>query len=596
MTTRRPCRPIHDRWLILPLLALGIVTFAAAAFAQAPIPAQLKARPGFAPKDFSVIQEGEWFHAFYIETDNSILYDTGTNLGHSRSKDLYHWEYLDSNFVPGSASFDNARVWAPHVVKVDGVFYLFYTGISSDPSTLHHQSIGVATSTDLSCWTRYPLPIVECAGVAGSRCSPAMGELRDPFALQDPTTAGRWLVYFTEKVASPDVMVVGIAGTTEDLTEASWADLGPVWTPSDTWPFNEAQTESPHLFTHDGLWYLFYTSNAGNNQITIWTSPDSPAPGATWTRRMRLGKLPSEEKDSFLGYNTTGWFASELFKDAAGREYFGVVHQDSAYDYQPRRLQFRQVVWTPGNWKFSLASPFRVSAIAWSTETGNHSVNLGQRADLVVSAWSGSGRTGEFEVVEKDAGQPDQLLPPGSLGLPASLALDGATTVYEWDAFGEPDDDGTPNRLEIAVRVKGEPSVASPTLYIDLPGGGDHDPYETEARARRVIRGDGSTTDPPKSTPALPTLRALRETPLGTGVGLLVDLPEPANAKLEIFDPQGRRVRTLRSESMPRGASVVLWDRLDDAGARVRDGLFFVRLQALGHRVTSRIVVTSAAR
>jgi len=566
---------------------------AGTALAQAPIPSQLKARAGFSPKDFSVIQEGEWFHAFYIEVDNSILHDPGTRLGHSKSKDLYHWQYVDSNFGPGTAAFDNARVWAPHVIKVDNVFYLFYTGISNDPATPNHQAIGVRTSTNLSDWAPCPTAIVECAGIQGSRCSPSVGELRDPYVMQDPTTPGRWLVYFAEKVDSPDVMAVGIAGTTGALTQSPWGDLGPVWTPGTTWPYDEPQTESPHLFEHDGLWYLFYTSNAGNNQITIWTSPGSPAPGATWTRRLRLGNIPpppgQPPQESFLGYNADHWFASELFKDSAGREYFGAVNDDSS----SRRLQFRQVAWTPGNWKFSLASPFRVSGLAWSTETGYNSVNFGQRADLVVSAWSGAGRTGEFEVVEKDPGQPDQLIAPASLNLPASLALSGATTIREWNALAEPDDDATPNRMEIAVRVKGEPSVTSPTLYITLPPGGEHDPYETEARAHRSPAGDGSAAN---RTSSAPTLRALRETPLGPGVGLLVDLPQAAKAKLEIFDPQGRRVRTLRLELMPRGGSVVMWDRLDDAGTSVRHGLYFGRLQALDHTVTTRIVVTPATR
>ncbi len=581
MSTVRSYR--HRRALRLALAlfaALALALTAQVAVAQ-PTPAQMKARTGWAPKDFTVLQDGDWFHAFYIETDTSNPTDTGTRLGHSRSKDLYHWEYLDSAFGPGTANFDNDRVWAPHLVKVDGVFYLFYTGISHTAPTQNHQAIGVATSANLSTWVRYSSPIVDCAVADIAQCLPnvsAGGQLRDPFALRDPNNASRWLAYYGTVADGGLYMTTGIAQTSSALTTAPWTDHVPAWVPESTWWKNQGVVESPHLFDHAGLWYLLFTSNAGTNPISVVTNAVAPVDAeASWQFRGRLHDV--------LGYNTNTWFASEYFKDSGGREYFGVVADDTT-----RRLQFRQIAWAPGDWKFSLLSPFRVSGLAWLGASGQ--VTEGDPANFRIDAWTAAGRTAQLEVTEYDSGQPDQVLNPATIGLPSSVALSGASTTVNWNAAWTPDDDSTPDRIEIRIRVAGEPSVRTNLLYINRRPDGDHDPFLDGARARRV--GPGTTPEALAITE--PALRTLRETPLGPGIGLLVDMPEEANARLEVFDAQGRRLRTLRSEVLPRGASVVLWDGRDDAGGSVRAGLYFARLQTLGRTLSSRVLVTPTVR
>ncbi len=54
------------------------------------------------------------------------------------------------------------------------------------------------------------------------------------------------------------------------------------------------------------------------------------------------------------------------------------------------------------------------------------------------------------------------------------------------------------------------------------------------------------------------------------------------DADLSIFDPQGRRVRSLIRGEQPAGSGVARWDGRDEHGSRARAGVYFARLIAPG--------------
>jgi hypothetical protein len=312
----------------------------------------------------------------------------------------------------------------------------------------------------------------------------------------------------------------------------------------------------------------------------VWTNATAPI-GAegSWQRRGTL--------DGVLGYPSR-WFASEKFDDVDGNEYFGVVSDLPDH----RRIQIRRMTWAPGDWKFGLVPPpAGVTAIGWTTDTGTETVIQGQHANLVFTSSAFQGRQAHIEIVEHDAGQPDQILSPASVGMTTGdIDLTGTTTTFPWVTQVTPDDDATPNRLEIQVRLKNDPSVISPILYVNLPSGGDHDPYRDGARMREV---PPDNTGGNASRPAV-KFRVLKETPLGPGIGLLVDLATETEARVEIFDLAGRRLRTISSGRLAKGATVLLWDGRDDAGQIVR-GAAFARL-ATPKETRSQLVLASGVR
>jgi hypothetical protein len=56
----------------------------------------------------------------------------------------------------------------------------------------------------------------------------------------------------------------------------------------------------------------------------------------------------------------------------------------------------------------------------------------------------------------------------------------------------------------------------------------------------------------------------------------------PSEVRIDVFDVQGRRVRTLIDRPMTRGTHIVGWDSRDDYGRRVASGAYFARLTVGG--------------
>ncbi len=80
--------------------------------------------------------------------------------------------------------------------------------------------------------------------------------------------------------------------------------------------------------------------------------------------------------------------------------------------------------------------------------------------------------------------------------------------------------------------------------------------------------------------------------PAREGVSLAFALPREARVELAVFDPAGRRVRTLVAGVRAAGEHAPRWDLSDDAGRAVGAGLYFARLEVEGRRLVRRLAVT----
>lgn len=90
--------------------------------------------------------------------------------------------------------------------------------------------------------------------------------------------------------------------------------------------------------------------------------------------------------------------------------------------------------------------------------------------------------------------------------------------------------------------------------------------------------------------PAEMTLSPGRPNPFGRGVVAEFALPDPGQALVEILDVRGRRLRVLHDEWTAAGRHRVTWDGTDPFGRPVADGVYFVRLRALGNTLTTKSV------
>jgi hypothetical protein len=291
------------------------------------------------------------WHLFYIRHHQNPGYTEDVNernFGHATSINLENWDVVDRNVLQVPGVWDTKHVWAPHIVRKpnDITYYMFYTGVDA----ADNQKIGVATSTDLSTWTRGSGPILSADMIPWADPSPPdpyLGEqqFRDPFVMEDPTTPGQWLMYYVTvaRDRTPG-MVVGVAKSAAGNFLGLWDDLRPLWKTSSRL-MGSGRTESPHSFPHNGKWWVMYTPTYGDaDTIRFEINETDPVNPDTLSWGPHTGSMnPSERLYNVTeGYETpwtflNGWHATEYLQFRVG-EYL------AAWDDYNQSIDFVQLV------------------------------------------------------------------------------------------------------------------------------------------------------------------------------------------------------------------------------------------------------------
>jgi hypothetical protein len=120
----------------------------------------------------------------------SAGYEEGAALiGLATSRDLLHWTLTDPILYPADgASWEHGGLYRPDLLLDRGTYYLYYNAktdtLPKSEGGGWHEQTGVATSTDLKLWTRYPGNPILRNGSRGSGTYPASNPLHD----QSPPT------------------------------------------------------------------------------------------------------------------------------------------------------------------------------------------------------------------------------------------------------------------------------------------------------------------------------------------------------------------------------------------------------------------------
>ena len=108
----------------------------------------------------------------------------------------------------------------------------------------------------------------------------------------------------------------------------------------------------------------------------------------------------------------------------------------------------------------------------------------------------------------------------------------------------------------------------------------------TPAAARAAAAGTAAGAD------ETPGRAVVKPNPARTMTEITFDTPAPgAPLDVSVLDVAGRRVRTLESAAAPTGRRILSWDLRDDRGARVRNGLYFVKVSQGSRSKFTRVVV-----
>lgn len=187
-------------------------------------------------------------------------------------------------------------------------------------------------------------------------------------------------------------------------------------------------------------------------------------------------------------------------------------------------------------------------------------------------------QNGTWHIVEPVAGYDDDVIPvlesgPGFTG----HSDDWVDEVFDITAYKSAS-------TRVRFRFASGPSGTGPGWLIDdvaFDTRGESQSVDLQPVAPGGVTGAASTRlvlARPAPSPALGDTR----------IGFR--LPADAGVTLSVLDASGRRVRALHQGGMSAGEHTIAWNGLDDTGAAVAAGVYFVRIEALGRSETRPIV------
>jgi len=215
------------------------------------------------PNDFSVYYEDGWYHAYYIKSDMGF---NARAFGYEKSQDLTHWSFM-GNVIPinTTSNWMKSEVWAPHVIKNDSNYLMFYTAVNRD--SLPIQRLALATSDNLIDWenanvnncpnTDYHGCIWDCNLSWSSWTGDGttwLDSCRDPMVFTDDDGMN-YMVYVVN--VPTNKAVIAIANSTNFV---DWTDMGPINITSSA-NAGIDMAESPFIWKQNNTYYLYWTAD-----------------------------------------------------------------------------------------------------------------------------------------------------------------------------------------------------------------------------------------------------------------------------------------------------------------------------------------------
>lgn len=284
--------------------------------------------------DFWFATDGDEVHVFYLQAPRALgnpdRRHHNATVGHAVSSDLRNWTVLADALGPGAAGeWDDLATWTGSVLRHDGSWLLFYTGVSrAEHGSV--QRIGLATSDDLLVWRRRGL-VLE----ADRRWYATLGagtrevDWRDPWVDRDPGD-GRFhmLITASSRHGPPDARgVIGHATSTDLRT---WVAGPPLSAPGE---FHKL--EVPQLVHLGGSWRILFSTEADCHGAERLARPGVAAQCGTHylTGEERYGAY-ALERDSFLVGDPIGrHYAGRLLRHHGAWWFFAWRYHDERGDF-----------------------------------------------------------------------------------------------------------------------------------------------------------------------------------------------------------------------------------------------------------------------
>lgn len=254
-----------------------------------------------------------------LDGDTYYLYGTSSDEGFVcySSEDLEHWRgpvgVADGFCLKRGDAWGDKLFWAPQVMKIGDVYYMFYVA---------NEQLAVASSSS----PRGPFKNPAKAMI------PASQKEIDPFVFHD--SDGKWYIYHDRLIDGNRIYVAGLEDDFAKMREESvrlcvGADSSHKWenTANAEWPV----CEGPTVVKVGKKYFLFYSCNDFRNPDYAVGVAVADSPAGPWHKDKHNPLISRKD----FGINGTGH--GDLFRDKQGQwRYVFHTHYDNS-TVAPRR-------------------------------------------------------------------------------------------------------------------------------------------------------------------------------------------------------------------------------------------------------------------
>jgi len=246
--------------------------------------------------------DGLW-HIFGITHIEPFTWsdDPARNLAHATAARLTQTPWTKQPFaLAADPAWNDIHLWAPHILRHEGLFYMFVCVGDDDHS---RYKIHLITSPDLKTWTRHPENPMVVDGF----------DARDPCVVR---VGDEWVLYYTATSEPAGGNHIVACQTSRDLVHWS-GQRRVVYTDPETGTFG-GPTESPFIVNRGDLYYLFICNNdrrGGYRQTDAYVSRDP----FHWDRTALAGVIPAHacevvrDVDGAWYISHCGWFQGGVY-------------------------------------------------------------------------------------------------------------------------------------------------------------------------------------------------------------------------------------------------------------------------------------------
>ncbi len=259
-------------------------------------------------KDFSFIKDhnGLW-HVFSITGELILGHDwtpdgNERTFSHATSPDLRNWTWhkpvlsiKNDKYSDGNGYYQDRNIWAPHVIRHNNKYYMFYTSINKNVS----QSVSLATSKDLFHWEEFPgnpvsTPEKSDWALWGRN---QWGDYRDPVVLatKDENGKDKFYMYVTAQALEGEKKGVVSVSESDDLIN---------WSVPKIAVRGNVISESPQVWEKNGTFFMA-TSAVGSDTYT------SKYPDKDW-KKTPFARPKITDFEKYVG--TSGLYGEEVVK------------------------------------------------------------------------------------------------------------------------------------------------------------------------------------------------------------------------------------------------------------------------------------------